>query len=308
MILFVLGLLCVASAIGLGAYLALAEGPRVVRLSRDQLPDRSTLSSLATRASAAADRTLERSGRRAALDVMIEDAGLQLRSGEAVVAAASAAFIALVVVGALLTPIAGVILAVIVLIVAYLALGILRDRRRAAFASQLNDLLQMLAGSLRAGHALLQSVEGAASELESPSGDELRRVMTEVRLGRDLADALDRMAERMHSGDFGWVVQAVRIHREVGGDLADLLDRVAETIRAREHLRRQVSALSAEGRVSAIVLFVLPFALTLIMTLTSPSYIGLLFTTSTGLVMLGVGLVLMTFGGLWLRRVVRLVY
>ena len=217
----------------------------------------------------------------------------------------SATFVAAVLGAAVAGPGLGLLLGASVLVVGYLALGNLRDRRRKRFASQLNDLLQMIAGSLRAGHALVQATESAASELEEPAGEELRRVLTEVRLGRDLAESLERMAQRMHSADFEWVVQAVRIHRDVGGDLADLLDRVAETIRARDHLRRQVSSLSAEGRISAIVLMILPVALGGMMTMTNPSYVGLLFTTGTGIAMLGVAAVLFAVGGLWLRQIVR---
>ena len=304
----VLGIGCIAAAIALASYAALAEAPRVVRLSKDHLPDRNTLGTLATRAGSMVDRTLERSGRRSSLEARIEDAGLTVRPGEGLLAVGSTAFVALLLGATVAAPALGVALAVMVVIGAYLALGILRDRRRSRFASQLHDLLQMVAGSLRAGHALVQAVESAATELDAPAGDELRRVLTEVRLGRDLPDSLERMADRMHSEDFGWVVQAVRIHRDVGGDLSDLLDRVSETIRAREHLRRQVSTLSAEGRVSAIVLFILPFALGVVMGMANPEYVGLLFTTGTGLVMLGVGAALMTVGGLWLRQLVRPVF
>lgn len=304
----VLGVGAIGVAIAVAAYVALSDGPQAVRLSKERLPDRSSLSGLAQRASAAADRSLERSGRRQAPDAIIEDAGLHIRGGELLVGAATAAFIALVIGGMLTTPLLGVVFAAVVGAGVRLVLGMLRDRRRARFATQLADLLPMVAGSLRAGHALTQAIEGAATEMEAPAGDELLRVLTEVRLGRDLTDALERMAERMHSDDFVWVVQAVRIHREVGGDLSDLLDRVADTIRARDHLRRQVSSLSAEGRVSAIVLFVLPFALVAVMSMLNASYIGLLFTTATGLVMLGIGIVLMTLGGLWLRVIVRPAY
>lgn len=304
----VLGLLCIGAAIGLATYQALADGPHVVRLSKDRLPDRTSLGALASRATSAVDRGLDRSGRRSALEAKIEDAGLTVRAGEAILAVGSGGFVAFVVGATIGGPALGLLLTAFVVAGAHIALGTLRDKRRARFAAQLHDLLQMVAGSLRAGHALVQATESAAAELEAPAGDELRRVLTEVRLGRDLADSLDRMAERMHSEDFGWVVQAVRIHRDVGGDLSELLDRVAETIRARDHLRRQVSTLSAEGRVSAIVLFILPIALGAFMAMANGEYIGLLFTTGTGLVMLGVGAALMTVGGLWLRQIVRPVF
>ncbi len=304
----VLGVACIAVAIGLASFHGLADAPRVVRLSREHLPDRSSVGALASRATAAVDRTLERSGRRSALEAKIEESGLLIGGGEAIVGLGAAAFVALLVGGILAGPMLGLVLVAVVLVAAYLVLGNLRDRRRARFAAQLHDLLQMVAGSLRAGHALTQAIESAATELGDPAGHELRRVLTEVRLGRDLSESLERMAARTHSEDFTWIVQAVRIHRDVGGDLADLLDRVAETIRARDHLRRQVASLSAEGRVSAIVLFILPIALTAMMTMSNPSYIGLLFTTGAGIVLLCIAVVLLTVGGLWLRHIVQSVY
>src|SRR5215211_3755790 len=101
-------------------------------------------------------------------------------------------------------------------------------------------------------------------------GSELQRVMAEARLGRPLDDALADMAERLESPDFQWAVMAIGIQREVGGNLAELLDTVAETMLARERLRRDVKALTAEGRMSAIVLGVLPLVLGLAMWALNP--------------------------------------
>ena len=84
-------------------------------------------------------------------------------------------------------------------------------------------------------------------------------MINETRVGRDLGDALDEIAERMASEDFAWVAQAIAIHREVGGNLAEVLDTVGQTIRERNQIRRQVKALSAEGKLSAFVLMALPF-------------------------------------------------
>ena len=85
-------------------------------------------------------------------------------------------------------------------------------------------------------------------------GRELRRVVTENRLGRPLEEALDAVAERMDSDDFAWAVMAIRIQREVGGNLAELLLTVADTMTQRERLRRDVATLTAEGKISAMVL------------------------------------------------------
>ena len=128
------------------------------------------------------------------------------------------------------------------------------NRRRKQFLAQLPDMLQLLSGTLRAGYSLMQGVEAVSQEVGDPMGQELRRVVTEARLGRPLEEALDGVAERMDSPDFAWAVMAIRIQREVGGNLAELLMTVAETMTQRERLRRDVAALTAEGRISAIVL------------------------------------------------------
>ena len=128
-------------------------------------------------------------------------------------------------------------------------------RRQAAFADQLDDSLQLMASSLRAGHSLLRAVDvGAREDASAPTSEEFARIVNETRVGRDLSDALDEVAERMGSDDFTWVAQAIAIHREVGGNLAEVLDAVGHTIRERNQIRRQVKALSAEGKLSAIVL------------------------------------------------------
>ena len=129
----------------------------------------------------------------------------------------------------------------------------------------------------------MQGVEAVSQEVDEPMGSELRRVVTEARLGRPLEEALDGVAERMDSPDFAWAVMAIRIQREVGGNLSELLLTVADTMVQRERLRRDVAALTAEGRMSApsssaccrsasgVVMFVI-----------NPEYIGKLFTRHAG--------------------------
>ena len=127
-----------------------------------------------------------------------------------------------------------------------------------SFTKQLPDTLNLLRGTLRAGFSLMQGIEAIASEVGDPMGVELRRVLAEARLGRPLDGALSDMATRLRSPDFEWAVMAIGIQREVGGNLAELLENVAETMRARERLRRDVKALTAEGRMSAIVIGIMP--------------------------------------------------
>ena len=140
-----------------------------------------------------------------------------------------------------------------------------------------------------------------AREAPAPTGEEFRRVVLEIRLGRDLTDALHDMAGRVRTEDFRWVVQAIDIHREVGGDLAAILDTVGGTIRERNQLLRQVSALTAEGRLSAYILVALPFVLAFLLRMVNPGYFSLL-THGPGLAMTGVGIVMLSAGALWFRK------
>jgi tight adherence protein B len=179
------------------------------------------------------------------------------------------------------------------------------DRRRAAFEEQLPDVLSLIAGSLRAGWGIQQSISLVVQEVADPSASEFGRVESETRFGLPFEEALQRMAERVDSDDFRWTVAAVTIQREVGGNLAEVLDIVAYTIRQRAELRRHVSALSAEGRFSAIVLALLPFLVMVGMVLIAPQYVAVLFTARIGLIMLGFGAVLLVVGVIWIIRLTK---
>jgi tight adherence protein B len=179
-------------------------------------------------------------------------------------------------------------------------------RRTKRMHAQLTDVLSILASSLRAGHSFLQSLDLVAQEIGEPSSEEYRRLLAELRLGRELNESLDAMALRIGSEDFKWAIVAVKIQREVGGNLAEILDTVAATLREREAVRGQVKALSAEGRLSMYLLCGLPFVVAIYMMLVNPEYLSLLWTTKMGLVMLAVGGSLMSLGIIWMRKVVRI--
>jgi tight adherence protein B len=134
---------------------------------------------------------------------------------------------------------------------------------------------------------------------------EFRRAIIEQRLGVEIEDSLDTVAERMGSVDFKWVVMAIRIQREVGGNLAELLLNVAATLREREYLRRQVAVLSAEGRLSAFILGGLPPVFFVYLYLVRPTYIAPMLEEPIGWMMLGAATVSMTIGFFWLKKCVK---
>jgi tight adherence protein B len=267
------------------------------------------MSELANRATMFADRNLERRGKRSSLNAALERAGIELRPGEFVVLVMSAAVVAFAV-GRLLSGwLAAALFSIVVVIIARLAVSFMTSRRQKRFADQLGETLQLLSGSLRAGYSLMQAVDAVAREADSPAADEFGRLVVETRLGRDMEDALHAIAERMQCEDFTWVMQAIEIHREVGGDLAEVLDTVAGTIRERNQIRRQVQALSAEGKLSAYVLLALPFGIGFMIYLTNRPYLAEL--TNGGLLgwgLIGLGVLLMTVGVVWMRKLVKLVF
>jgi tight adherence protein B len=179
------------------------------------------------------------------------------------------------------------------------------DRRSSRFADQLPDALQLVIGSLKSGFALPQALDALISESPEPVRSEFGRALAEHRLGADLSDALERVAQRTGSDDLVWAVMGVRIQREVGGNLAEVLQTTVDTMRERSRLRRHVRALSAEGRLSAWVLIALPLGLGMFMFVFRRSYMTPLVTDPTGITMLVIGGLLFVLGIVWLLRVIK---
>ncbi len=237
----------------------------------------------------------------------LERAGIPIKSGEWLLIhiglTLTAAILMLLLSGGRFFPaIVGVVLGVVG---PFIFLTLREERRQAAFQSQLPQTLQLLAGSLASGLSLPQSIDTLIPDASQPMSGEMRRAIIEARLGVQMETALEAVATRMKSIDFSWVVMAIRIQREVGGNLAEVLTTVAATMRERERLRRQVSSLSAEGRLSAWILGALPVVFTLFLLLTRPDYLAPLFNTPLGLVMLTVASILLIVGILWLVKLVK---
>lgn len=237
----------------------------------------------------------------------LERANVPLRAAEALTAYVGA--VVVITLLALLyyrSLIAGLVCGVLATLLPVMILNFVAKRRRKKFMQQLPDTLQLLSGTLRAGYSLMQGIEAVSQEVEDPMGLELRRVVTESRLGRPVEEALDSSAERMDSPDFAWAVMAIRIQREVGGNLSELLLTVAETMTARERLRREVAALTAEGRMSAIILGLLPPGLGMAMFVMNPEYTKVLFTDGLGIALLVISVISMIVGFLWMRKIINI--
>lgn len=191
------------------------------------------------------------------------------------------------------------------LVLPWLWLSRKEKKRIKAFDGQLADTLQLISGSLSAGLSLSQSLDTVVREGEEPVAGEFRRSLVEQRLGVNIEEALDGIAQRMRSPDFAWVVMAIRIQREVGGNLAELLVTVANTLREREYLRRQVATLSAEGRLSAWILGGLPPVFFVYLLVLRPEYLDPMLGKPLGWMMLGAATVMMTLGAFTLKKMVK---
>lgn len=249
-------------------------------------------------------------GKRGFTDVIgekLEQAGMQLRPAE---------YITFHVLGVVVLSVATQMLTgnfvLSFAVVALLAFGpiVMLDiaiaRRREHFEAQLPDILGMISSSLRGGWGLLQAIEFVVAQAGPPAAAEFRRVQTESRLGMPLEEALQAMAARLQSSDFDAAVTAIVIQREVGGNLAEVLDIVSKTVRERAALNRQVSALTAEGRLSALILMALPVFEAVVLSIVSPGYLVPLATTLPGIAMSVSAVFLMFIGAWWLRLITKI--
>jgi tight adherence protein B len=293
--------------------LALLPGDRprsqLVAAVRDRfVPSGGVLTRLTERAKGLAEAALRRGGRQSSLSRALDSAGLRLTAGELVVLSVSAGLVGMAVGALAFRLIGALVLGVVGLVIPRLVVAQRQQKRRQAFGDQLDGTLQLLAGSLRAGYGLLQAANTVAAEAPPPTSEEFGRIMVETRLGRDLAESLTALADRMDSQDFRWVAQAIDIQRTVGGDLAQILDTVGQTIRERNEIRRHIKALSAEGRISAYILIAVPFLVSFFISILAPDFLTPLVTTLFGKIAVVLGAVLMLIGIIWIRRLVRLKY
>jgi len=313
-----IGLALVGLAVGLGAYaiasLATSTDESLTAVLRpysegpvpgEEAPEGALAqTALLQRAVELTEEFAERQGFLVKVERALERADLPLRAAEALFF-----YVAGAVLVSLLAFVLGgfsnfLIVAFLVVLVPPAAVNFLAGKRSKAFQASLPDMLNLLSGSLRAGYSLLQGVEAVSKEVEDPMGQELRRVITEARLGREVEDAMEAVAERMDSADFAWAVMAIRIQREVGGNLSELLLTVADTMIHRERLRRDIAALTAEGKMSAIILGLLPVGLGAFMWMSNPTYMRPLGATTTGHVLLGVALVSLLIGFAWMKKII----
>jgi tight adherence protein B len=181
-----------------------------------------------------------------------------------------------------------------------------RRKRLKAFAAQLSDALELVARALRAGHSLAAGMHVVAEEMPSPIADEFGRVYEEQNLGIPIEDALKSMCERVPNLDLRFFVTSVLIQRMTGGDLSEILDKIGYVIRERYRILGQVQALTAEGRLSGVILIALPFGLFLTMMYIKYDYVELLWTHPLGVKMSIAALIAQVLGAVVIKKIVNI--
>ena len=177
-----------------------------------------------------------------------------------------------------------------------------QGQRQRRISNQLPDTLDLLSSSLRSGHSFLRGLQVVVTQLGPPITEEFERVVDEVRLGQSLDRALDHLLDRTGNYDLELIVSAVQTQLSVGGNLAEVLDNISSMIRERVRLSGEIAAATAEGRMSAVILGGMPFAMAFLINIVSPGYITPLFHSGFGLVLLGVAGGMMLTGILIIKK------
>ena len=183
-----------------------------------------------------------------------------------------------------------------------------RRQRLVRFEEQLPNALTMMARALQAGHPFNETINMIGEEMADPIGGEFRRVFNDINYGLSSKMAFMSLMSRVPSLSVNTLVIAILIQTESGGRLSEIVSKIAAVIRARFKLNRKVRALSAEGRLSAWVLTLLPFVLALVISVTTPSYLPTMLEDPTGRSLIGVSLLFIGIGIVWMRAIVRFRY
>jgi tight adherence protein B len=181
-----------------------------------------------------------------------------------------------------------------------------QGRRTRAFNNQLGDTITLLSNALKAGYSFGQALASVSRNASPPISEEFARATREIALGISVDDALQHMVKRNKSEDFDLLVTAVQIQRVVGGNLAEILDTIAYTIRERVRIQGEIRTLTAQARVSGIIITLLPFGLAGVLEVLSPSYFGPMLTENLGHILLGVGIFSIAVGAALIQKIVKI--
>jgi tight adherence protein B len=192
-----------------------------------------------------------------------------------------------------------------------LPIFIINSRKRKkikAFDEQLNEGLIMISNALKAGYSFLQALAVAAEETQDPFSKEFKGLLKELSLGIPIEDGLNNLVERVPSEDLKLIVNAILIQKDVGGNLSEILENIGETIRERQRIKNEVNTLTAQGKLSGMIIMVMPFFLGIIIYLFDNEYILTLFTTLLGRILLVFALISQAIGWVFIKKIIKIEY
>jgi tight adherence protein B len=178
------------------------------------------------------------------------------------------------------------------------------NQRQKKFNNQLGDTLTLLSNAIKAGYSFAQAIDTVAKNAVPPIGDEFARAVREMNLGGSPDEALQNITKRIASADFDLVATAYSIHRTVGGNLAEILDNIAYTIRERVRIKGEIATLTAQARASGTLITFLPIVLAAFMFFVTPTYFRPMFDNFVGWILIAIGILMIFFGNLIIRRVI----
>jgi tight adherence protein B len=241
------------------------------------------------------------------LTAWVRASGMNVSPGELMLLSLVIGIVGLILPGLLgRPPIFGLTLGAILAAVPWLRVSRRRAKRVERFELQFPEALDLMGRAMRAGHAFPTAIRMVGDELSEPLGRDFRILSDEMNYGVPAAEALTKLADRVPLPDVSYFVVAVLIQRESGGNLAELLDNISAIIRARLKLMGEIRTLSAEGRMSAMVLTALPFGVAGMINLVNPEFMTVLFVDELGIKMLGGAMFMMVLGILWMRKIIRI--
>ena len=188
----------------------------------------------------------------------------------------------------------------------YYRLRVLAQRRLDLFEKQLPEALDVMSRALKVGHPFNETLNFVGEEMDDPIAEEFGRVFSDMNYGQPSKAAFHALLDRVPSVSLQTLVTAVLIQQESGGALAEILEKVSDVIRGRFRLQRKLKSLSAEGRMSAWVLTMIPFALAGMLMIVSPDYLPILVADEMGRKVIAIGLGLLVAGALWIKYIINI--
>lgn len=232
-------------------------------------------------------------------------AGLQLRPEEFVII-----WVVAMIIPSLIASILnkGILLVFILILFGFIGppmfISIKTKKRKETFNNQLGDVLMLLSNSLRAGFTFEQALRSVAEDLPDPIGTEFMRIVRDIELGGDLERAMDDVVNRMQSKDMELINTAVSIQRKVGGNLSNILDNISETIMDRIMIKKKINTLTAQGRISGLIISILPIVLIILISIINPEYMEPMFTTTYGHILLGLSVIMELLGLIFIKKTI----